>query len=1097
MSRSTVHYADNKTNNALKKLHNKLRPAGTPVQRVEYIIELLLLRIFETKIKQDEEFKPLRKLFSPEYKWKNPKKGEGAPEESNENRLFSYLPTVTSEQILSELNDNFFPFYSSILSSARQVYEGNLPQKVQDQLVLIEEVFSNSNFTNNVNSGNLGEVISIVANEIEEARLLKTDLLGDAIESALSETGGTKDVGLFRTPDHIRQFMTVLVEPTFDDVIFDPACGTGGFLFDAFEFVMRRADPEREWPGEKAHTELAAWLDEYFKAHQLDFPSIEQATQFYRSGVTGIEYLGMIRKMAAINFYVRGLNPANIEQGDSLMKYKPVTDHESKTVVLANPPFGAQRDQESYPDVWGEFSKEMETTILFVKLMFEHLKVGGRCAVVVSEGFHTWDQFSAKALRKMLLDEAQLKAVISLPQGLFVSKSGQGPKTSILIFEKGTSTGSVNTSESASTDGKSKNSDWIWFYKVTNDGYTMGANRKEQKGNQLVECLGLWHEYVKHGKQPPESSNQFCIPAEWIKTLDPRVKEKIKKETREQLRITNDELRRKKEKDLDKKLKEKKITKAEKEAELKIVDSMAENRIQNEIAKRIEKAHSYSFNLANYKSSLTEPLLQQINDKDWINTEKELDAIYQVLQSNQPIEVVEKAVKKLNFRSALEADIAREFVSNWSEPMTLADEMINYDVVLGNKANEWFGTLKEVLKSGAKYPMVKLASVIEEKSEQITVEENIEYLQLTARLWGKGLSLRGKKKGEDIKTKRQYVVHEGNIVISRIDARNGAFGLVSKELDGAIVSNEFPVFSVNESEAIKEYVIFAITSPQLYRQIENSVEGASGRRRLETSKFLELEIPLPPLEQQKDIVAKIEKQKAIIEGAEKILINVGNTFPDNNYTRKPIGDFARVIGGYSFTSNEVSETKFENQIPLIKIGSILNGKITDDLGYVNESYKTNKANFVLRKGDIVFAMTRPIIKTGLKYAIIDDHFDGSMLNQRVGKWQFYNNDLLPSFLSFYMGTEFYLKQLESFCSDEANQPNVSNSEFESILIPLPRIDEQEKLIMEIEEQNKILDGLRKMKAESESKINQILAEVWGVEILEVEKYEEEELIESN
>ncbi|MDR7128700.1 hypothetical protein J2X69_001032 [Algoriphagus sp. 4150] len=71
MGRSTVHYADNKTNNALKKLHNKLRPAGTPVQRVEYIIELLLLRIFETKIKQDGAFKPLRKLVSVEFMWKN------------------------------------------------------------------------------------------------------------------------------------------------------------------------------------------------------------------------------------------------------------------------------------------------------------------------------------------------------------------------------------------------------------------------------------------------------------------------------------------------------------------------------------------------------------------------------------------------------------------------------------------------------------------------------------------------------------------------------------------------------------------------------------------------------------------------------------------------------------------------------------------------------------------------------------------------------------------------------------------------------------------------------------------------------------------
>jgi len=544
MGRSTVHYADNKTNNALKKLHNKLRPAGTPVQRVEYIIELLLLRIFETKIKQDDEFKPLRKLFSADYKWENPKTGK---EESNENRLFSYLPSVSNDQILSELNDNFFPFYSTILHSARKVFEGNLPQKVQDQLVLIEEVFSNSNFTNNVNSGNLGEVISIIANEIEESRLMQTDLLGDAIESALSETGGTKDIGLFRTPDHIRQFMTALVEPTFDDVIFDPACGTGGFLFDAFEFVMRRVDSSREWPGEKAHSELRAWFDDYFKANQIDFPSIEQTTQFYRSGVAGIEYLGMIRKMAAINFYVRGLNPANIVQGDSLAKYNPVTDHESKSAVLANPPFGAQRDQEAYPEVWSEYSKESETTILFVKLMFELLKQGGRCAVVVSEGFHTWDQFSAKALRKMLLDEAQLKAVISLPQGLFVSKSGQGPKTSILIFEKG---------------GKT---DWTWFYKATNDGYSIGTNRKEQKGNQLVECLKLYHGFVKHGIKPLETKNQFCIPTEWIKTLDPRIKEKIRTETRVDMEARGQIERKKKATDLNKKIADKKLTEEEKE----------------------------------------------------------------------------------------------------------------------------------------------------------------------------------------------------------------------------------------------------------------------------------------------------------------------------------------------------------------------------------------------------------------------------------------------------------------------------------------------------------------------------------------------------
>ena len=454
MGRSTVHYADSETNNILKNLHNKLRPAGTPVQRVEYIIELLLLRIFEVKLKKDPEFKQLRALFA---------------EPQNEGLLFSSLDVVTNKKLLSTLNEKFFPFYSSIMSHARKVCKTNLSQKVQDQLVLIEEVFKNSNFTNNVKSGNLKEIIGLVG-QIQENLLLETDLLGDAIESALSETGGTKDLGLHRTPDHIRQFMVALVDPNFDDIIFDPACGTAGFLFDSFGYVLETVRQDGSWPGIKAHPEMRAYFKDHFAKRHNPMPSHEGAINFYRTGIQGIEYLGMIRKMAAINLYIRGLNPQNILQGDSLALFDPVEFAGNKTVILANPPFGAERDQEAYPNVWEEYPRESETTILFVKLMLDALAPGGRCAVIVSEGFLTWDHTSARMLRKMLIESANLRAVISLPQGVFVSKNGIGPKTSILIFEK---------------NGPTKD---IWFYKVTNDGYTMGANRRPIEGCQLVEA---------------------------------------------------------------------------------------------------------------------------------------------------------------------------------------------------------------------------------------------------------------------------------------------------------------------------------------------------------------------------------------------------------------------------------------------------------------------------------------------------------------------------------------------------------------------------------------------------------------------------------
>jgi len=580
MARSTVHYADSETNNILKKLHNKLRPAGTPVQRVEYIIELLLLRIFEVKLIQDPEFNQLRELFRPKPDAKNEQERE------RDKLLFSSLLTVPNDQILPALNQKFFPFYAHILSEARKVWKGNLSTKVQDQLVLIEEVFGNSNFTNNVTSGNMAEVIGLVA-ELDKDRLMKTDLLGDAIESALSETGGTKDIGLHRTPDHIRHFMVGLVAPTFDDRLFDPTVGTGGFMFDSFEYVLQGVSRDGRWPGPKEHPELASWFKTWFDAHPVAMPSIETTTDFYRTGVAGIEYLGMVRKMAAINFYVRGLNPGNIQQGDALEKFGTEILPNSKTIIIANPPFGAERDKESYPNVWSEYPTESETTILFVKLMLESLKPGGRCAVIVSDGFLTWDQNSARALRRALLDECELQAVISLPQGVFVSKGGQGPKTSILCFVKG---------------GRTRD---VWFYKVTNDGYTMGTNRKSVPGCQLVEALDLFHRHVREGKQPPESRHSFCIPADWIKVLDPRVKDKIRDETRAEMNARAAEDKIKLAEKLDAQVASKKLTATERKDRLAQHDELWRSKIENAIAQKIERAHLYSFNLPNYRSSLT------------------------------------------------------------------------------------------------------------------------------------------------------------------------------------------------------------------------------------------------------------------------------------------------------------------------------------------------------------------------------------------------------------------------------------------------------------------------------------------------------------
>lgn len=813
MARSTVHYADKDTNNILKKLHNKLRPAGTPVQRVEYIIELLLLRIFEVKLVQDPDFAPLRAAFSGD----------------NEGLLFSSLLGLPNDQILPTLNTDFFPFYAHILSAARRVWRGNLSDKVQDQLVLIEEVFGNSNFTNNVTSGNMGEIIGLVA-DLDKDRLLKTDLLGDAIESALSETGGTKDIGLHRTPDHIRHFMVGLAAPTFQSRLFDPTVGTGGFMFDSFEYVLEGVTREGHWPGAKAHPELAAWFKAWFERHPVEMPSIEVNTDFYRTGVGGIEYLGMVRKMAAINFYVRGLNPGNIQQGDALEKFGSEILPNSKSIILANPPFGAQRDKESYPNVWSEYPTESETTILFVKLMLETLKPGGVCAVIVSEGFLTWDQNSARALRRALLEECDLKAIVSLPNGVFVNKGGQGPKTNILLFVKGKQTKS------------------IWYYRVKSDGYTKGAKRTPVAGCDLVESLSLFHEYVRYGKEPPECRHSFCISADWIKILDPRIKDRIQVETRADMAVKEAEDRAKQLKKWNVQVAAKKLTPAERDERLKQHAELWSSKTENEITRKIERAHLYSFNLPNYRSNLTPAQIAAW--KDFAAThvreghgESSLESKYRAIAAAR-IEELDELLSSLDPRHALEFDWARQFLAGISAEDFSSHPHLN--------------TLQEIIASQEMHPRVRLRDLCTyEKGRfptQATPEGPYTFI----------VTAEEQKTADDFQFDAEAVciplissTEHGHASMKRIHYVNGQF---------ALANLMFALFA-KDSIKINMKFLYYFLSARLEELFVPLMKGAANvSMRMEDA--VNVEVPLPPIEEQIRFADEISRLETAVTEAQ-------------------------------------------------------------------------------------------------------------------------------------------------------------------------------------------------------------------------------------
>lgn len=995
MGRSTVHYADSETNNILKRLHNKLRPAGTPVERVEYIIELLLLRIFEAKIKHDETFAPLRKLFAGE----------------DYRLLFSHLLSLNGEQILSELNKNIFPFYSAILSKARTVTSGNLPQKMQDQLVLMEEVFANSNFTNNVKGGVIAEVIGMV-NEIDEKYILKTDLLGDAIESALSETGGTKDLGLYRTPDHIRQMMVEMVDPDFTDTIFDPACGTAGFLFDAYDYVIEKAQKTRQMPSENI------------------------ANMFYRTGIGGIEYQGRIRKMAAVNMYIRGLNPHNIDQGDSLKMFDPSRDAGSKSVVIANPPFGAERDQPAYPNVWEEYSKESETTILFVKLMFDLLKKNGRCAVVVSEGFLTWGQGSACALRKLLLSDTNLRAVISLPQGVFVSKSGQGAKTSILYFEKGVPT------------------DFVWYYKIENDGFSMGTNRKEITGGQIHELLEIFKE-IKQGSKPKDTKYSFCVSKEQIETLDPRVAERIKKEVSEKTKEKNAKKREKLVVDLDKKFADKKLHKEIYDEKLWQFDNIIEGQIDNEVAKAIEKAHSYHFNLQNYRSNLSD---EQV--KDWrqtlqgveIKNGSKIDKGYHELQKADP-ETALQILASFDSKNALQIDISREYLSKMDNKVLEKDEKLR--------------KLEEILRKGFQYPIVPLKDLIISNDEKIKPldfpEREFTVLGVSNQT---GVFINEKLKGGDIK-QGYFKVYKNQFCYNPYRINVGSIGFCEFDIENQIISGAYNVFGCNESSLNPKY-LDALFKTKRFLAFVNEKANGGVRMDFKIESMQEWEIPLPSFEIQSEIVEKIEKQKQIIEGAWKIEEGFTvDSFINTNYEEEFIEKLAQVEGS---PVKDLSQLMIETYVGGENIesgtGRLLNLQTVQEAGIIGPSY-------VFKKGHVVYSKVRP----NLQKCFLAN-FDG-VCSSDIYPLKANEKLILPRYFTLILQSKFFAKKTESFQDGRSGMPKINQDQLAQIKIPLPPMETQRQIVEKLDRQMQALEGVRLLKSEAEKRIEEILAGVWG------------------
>ena len=278
---------------------------------------------------------------------------------------------------------------------------------------------------------------------INEFEYSHSEKLGDAFEYLLSVMGSQGDAGQFRTPRHIIDFVTACVNPQKNETVLDPACGTAGFLLSAYKHILNQNTDKRQ--GDKLKPDDRKKL----------------ATNF-----VGYDISPDMVRLSLANMYLHGFATPLIHEYDSLSSEDRW--QETFDVILANPPFMTPKGGIRPHKKFGVQANKAE--VLFTDYIAEHLNSNGRAGIVVPNGIVATSQTAYKQLRKMLVQDS-LIAVISLPAGVFQPYSGV--KTSVLILDK----------------RLSKKSQHILFLKIENDGFDLGAQRREIDKNDLPSAL--------------------------------------------------------------------------------------------------------------------------------------------------------------------------------------------------------------------------------------------------------------------------------------------------------------------------------------------------------------------------------------------------------------------------------------------------------------------------------------------------------------------------------------------------------------------------------------------------------------------------------
>ncbi|MBS5326885.1 MAG: SAM-dependent DNA methyltransferase [Lachnospiraceae bacterium] len=368
---------------------------------------------------------------------------------------WSVFRDFPADRMYSVIQEWVFPFIKTLHADKNSAYSKYMDDaifKLPTPLVLSKVVDS------------LDEIYKMM-NEVQTA-----DVRGDVYEYLLSKIAQSGRNGQFRTPRHIIRMMVEMMDPSGDEVICDPACGTSGFLVAAGEYLKEKRKEEIFFDKQKKDH----YMNRMFHGYDMDRTML---------------------RIGAMNMMTHGIDNPFIEYRDSLSDQNP--DKEKYSLVLANPPFKGSLDAESVSGDLLKVCKTKKTELLFLALFLRMLKIGGRCACIVPDGVLFGSSKAHKDIRKEIVENQRLEAVISMPSGVF--KPYAGVSTAILIFTK---------TEHGGTDN-------VWFYDMTADGFSLDDKRTPVAENDIPDIIERFKNLDKEIERK-RTDKSFMVPKQDI-----------------------------------------------------------------------------------------------------------------------------------------------------------------------------------------------------------------------------------------------------------------------------------------------------------------------------------------------------------------------------------------------------------------------------------------------------------------------------------------------------------------------------------------------------------------------------------------------------